>query len=165
MIRSAPDRKLDARRVGLASAIGTTIEWYDFFIYGTAAAVVFAPQFFPQVSSVNAMLASFATFAIGFIARPLGGIVMGHFGDRIGRKSTLMWCLLLMGIATFGIGLLPTYVSIGVWAPILLIVFRFVQGFALGGEWGGAVLMSVEHAPEGKRGLFGSFVALGLPAG
>ncbi len=159
------NRAVDARRVGLASAIGTTIEWYDFFIYGTAAAVVFAPQFFPQVSSAGATLASFATFAVGFIARPLGGVVMGHFGDRIGRKSTLVWCLLLMGLATFGIGLLPNYMRIGVWAPILLIIFRFVQGFALGGEWGGAVLMSVEHAPQGKRGLFGSFVALGLPAG
>lgn len=155
----------DARRVAVASAIGTTIEWYDFFIYGTAAAVVFAPQFFPQVSPLAGMLAAFATFAVGFIARPLGGIVMGHFGDRIGRKSTLVWCLLLMGGATFGIGLLPSYARLGVWAPVLLVVFRFVQGFALGGEWGGAVLMSVEHAPHDRRGLFGSFVALGLPAG
>ena len=159
------DRKVEARRVALASAIGTTIEWYDFFIYGTAAAVVFGPQFFPQVSPLAGILASFATFAIGFGARPLGGIVMGHFGDRIGRKSTLVWCLLLMGISTFGIGLLPGYASIGVWAPALLVFLRFLQGFALGGEWGGAVLMSVEHAPQGRRGLFGSFVALGLPAG
>jgi MFS family permease len=149
----------------MASAIGTTIEWYDFFIYGTAAAVVFAPQFFPQVSPLAGTLASFATFAIGFIARPLGGVVMGHFGDRIGRKSTLVWCLLLMGLATFGIGILPNYEQIGVWAAGLLVLFRFVQGFALGGEWGGAVLMSVEHAPQSRRGLFGSFVALGLPAG
>jgi metabolite-proton symporter len=154
-----------ARRVAVASAIGTTIEWYDFFIYGTAAAVVFAPQFFPQVSPLAGTLASFATFAVGFIARPLGGVVMGHFGDRIGRKSTLVWCLVLMGVATFGIGLLPNYESAGVWAPVLLVLFRFVQGFALGGEWGGAVLMSVEHAPQSRRGLFGSFVALGLPAG
>jgi MFS family permease len=165
MIRSATDRKLEARRVALASAIGTTIEWYDFFIYGTAAAVVFAPQFFPQVSSLAGTLASFATFAIGFIARPLGGVVMGHFGDRVGRKSTLVWCLVLMGLSTFAIGLLPGYARIGVWAPALLVFLRFVQGFALGGEWGGAVLMSVEHAPQGRRGLFGSFVALGLPAG
>src|SRR5216684_1548512 len=154
-----------ARRVAVASAIGTTIEWYDFFIYGTAAAVVFAPQFFPQVSPLAGTLASFATFAVGFIARPLGGVVMGHFGDRIGRKSTLVWCLVLMGLATFGIGVLPNYARIGVWAPLLLVLFRFVQGFALGGEWGGAVLMSVEHAPQSRRGLFGSFVALGLPAG
>src|SRR5215831_10413792 len=165
MVITISDRAIEARRVALASAIGTTIEWYDFFIYGTAAAVVFAPQFFPQVSPLAGVLASFATFAIGFLARPLGGIVMGHFGDRIGRKSTLVWCLLLMGIATFGIGVLPNYSRLGVWAPLLLVFFRFVQGFALGGEWGGAVLMSVEHAPEGKRGLFGSFVALGLPAG
>jgi MFS family permease len=165
MIQSATDRKVEARRVALASAIGTTIEWYDFFIYGTAAAVVFAPKFFPQVSALAGTLASFATFAIGFGARPLGGIVMGHFGDRVGRKATLVWCLLLMGISTFGIGLLPTYSSIGAWAPALLVSLRFLQGFALGGEWGGAVLMSVEHAPKGKRGLFGSFVALGLPAG
>ena len=163
--RSTTDRKVEARRVALASAIGTTIEWYDFFIYGTASAVVFAPQFFPQVSALAGTLASFATFAIGFGARPLGGIVMGHFGDRVGRKSTLVWCLLLMGVSTFGIGLLPTYASIGAWAPALLVFLRFLQGFALGGEWGGAVLMSVEHAPQGKRGLFGSFVALGLPAG
>jgi MFS family permease len=155
----------EARRVAFASAIGTTIEWYDFFIYGTAAAVVFAPQFFPQVSELAGRLASFATFAIGFIARPLGGIVMGHFGDRLGRKSMLVWSLMLMGLSTFSIGLLPSYAQIGVWAPVLLIVLRFIQGFALGGEWGGAVLMSVEHAPQGRRGLFGSFVALGLPMG
>jgi metabolite-proton symporter len=155
----------DARRVALAGAIGTTIEWYDFFIYGTAAAVVFAPQFFPQVSELAGTLAAFATFAIGFIARPLGGIAMGHFGDRLGRKSMLVWSLLLMGLATLGIGLLPNYATLGAWAPALLVAFRFVQGFALGGEWGGAVLMSVEHAPSHRRGLFGSFVALGLPAG
>ena len=165
MIKSTTDRKVEARRVALASAIGTTIEWYDFFIYGTAAAVVFAPQFFPQASPLAGTLASFATFAIGFGARPFGGIVMGHFGDRVGRKSTLVWCLLLMGVATFGIGLLPGYASIGALAPALLVFLRFLQGFALGGEWGGAVLMSVEHAPKGRRGLFGSFVALGLPIG
>src|SRR5690349_11098942 len=152
----------DPRRVAVASAIGTTIEWYDFFIYGTAAAVVFAPQFFPQVSELAGTLAAFATFAIGFIARPLGGIAMGHFGDRLGRKSMLVWSLLLMGLSTLGIGLLPNYATLGAWAPALLVAFRFVQGFALGGEWGGAVLMSVEHAPDTRRGLFGSFVALGL---
>jgi metabolite-proton symporter len=163
---SAPNRSAgEARRVALAGAIGTTIEWYDFFIYGTAAAVVFAPQFFPQVSELAGTLAAFATFAIGFIARPLGGIAMGHFGDRLGRKSMLVWSLMLMGLSTLGIGLLPNYSQLGVWAPVLLVTFRFVQGFALGGEWGGAVLMSVEHAPHGRRGFFGSFVALGLPAG
>ena len=161
----APMSSADARRVALASAIGTTIEWYDFFIYGTAAALVFAPQFFPQVSELAGTLAAFATFAIGFLARPLGGIVMGHYGDRIGRKSMLVWSLMMMGVSTLAIGLLPNYAQIGVWAPGLLIALRFIQGFALGGEWAGAVLMSVEHAPPGRRGLFGSFVALGLPAG
>jgi metabolite-proton symporter len=160
-----PSAGADARRVALASAVGTTIEWYDFFIYGTAAATVFGPQFFPQVSERAGTLASFATFAVGFIARPLGGVVMGHYGDRAGRKFMLVWSLLLMGSATLAIGLLPTYARIGMWAPALLVTLRFVQGFALGGEWGGAVLMSVEHAPEEKRGLFGSVVALGLPAG
>ena len=162
---SAAPVPIDARRVAFASAIGTTIEWYDFFIYGTAAATVFGPQFFPQVSELAGTLAAFATFGIGFIARPLGGVVMGHYGDRLGRKFMLVWSLMLMGLATLGIGLLPTYASIGAWAPALLVALRFVQGFALGGEWGGAVLMSVEHAPQGKRGLFGSFVALGLPIG
>jgi metabolite-proton symporter len=161
-----PDRTAaEARRVALAGGIGTTIEWYDFFIYGTAAAVVFAPQFFPQVSDLAGTLAAFGTFAIGFIARPLGGVAMGHYGDRLGRKSMLVWSLMLMGLATLGIGLLPNYSQLGVWAPLLLVALRFVQGFALGGEWGGAVLMSVEHAPHGRRGFYGSFVALGLPAG
>ena len=163
---TSPERSAgEARRVAIASAIGTTIEWYDFFIYGTAAAVVFGPQFFPNVSELAGTLAAFATFAIGFIARPLGGIVMGHFGDRLGRKSMLVWSLMLMGLSTLAIGLLPNHSQIGIWAPALLIAFRFIQGFALGGEWGGAVLMSVEHAPQARRGFFGSFVALGLPAG
>ena len=162
---AARDAAAEARRVAVASAVGTTIEWYDFFIYGTAAAVVFGPQFFPQVSELAGRLAAFGTFAIGFIARPLGGLVMGHYGDRLGRKSMLVWALMLMGLSTFAIGLLPTYASIGVWAPALLILLRTVQGFALGGEWAGAVLMSVEHAPQHRRGLFGSFVALGLPSG
>ena len=122
----------DARRVALASAVGTTVEWYDFFIYGTAAATVFGPQFFPQVSEVAGTLAAFATFGIGFIARPLGGVVMGHYGDRIGRKGMLVWALLLMGGATMGIGLLPTYATIGAWAPVLLVTLRFVQGFEIG---------------------------------
>src|SRR5688572_274518 len=155
----------EARRVAVASAIGTTIEWYDFFIYGTAAAVVFGPQFFPQASPVGSTLAAFATFAVAFGARPLGGVVMGHFGDRLGRRSMLVWSLLLMGLSTFAIALLPTCATIGAWAPALLVACRFVQGFALGGEWGGAILMAVEHAPQHRRGLFGSVVALGLPAG
>ena len=144
-------RTSEARKVAVASAIGTTIEWYDFFSYGTAAAVVFAPQFFPQVSPLAGTMASFATFAVGFVARPLGGVVMGHFGDRTGRKSMLVWSLMLMGVSTFGIGLLPNYAQIGVWAPVSLVALRFIQGFALGGEWGGAVLMSVEHAPDARR--------------
>ena len=111
------ERAADARRVAIASGVGTTIEWYDFFIYGTAAAVVFGPQFFPRVSALAGTLAAFATFAIGFVARPLGGIVMGHFGDRVGRKAALVWCLVLMGVSTFAIGLLPNYARLGVWAP------------------------------------------------
>jgi metabolite-proton symporter len=162
---TAPPVRGDARRVAVASAIGTTIEWYDFFIYGTAAATVFGPRFFPQVSPVAGTLAAFATFGAGFVARPIGGIVMGHFGDRVGRKSMLVWSLMLMGVSTLGVGLLPDYSQIGLWAPALLLVCRLVQGFALGGEWGGAVLMSVEHAPEERRGFYGSIVALGLPAG
>jgi MFS family permease len=161
----AEPRRTDARRAAIASAIGTTIEWYDFFIYGTAAATVFGPRFFPQVSPVAGTLASFATVGDGFVARPVGGVVMGHFGDRAGRKSMLVWSLMLMGLSTLGIGVLPDYSHIGVWAPALLIVCRLVQGFALGGEWGGAVLMSVEHAPEARRGFYGSVVALGLPIG
>jgi metabolite-proton symporter len=152
-------------RVAVASAIGTTIEWYDFFIYGTAAAVVFGPQFFPRASPLAGTLAAFLTLAVGFLARPLGGIVMGHFGDRMGRKSMLVWSLMLMGFSTFAIGLLPNYSRLGVWAPALLVTLRFIQGVALGGEWGGAVLMSVEHAPRQRRGFFGSFVALGVPGG
>jgi metabolite-proton symporter len=154
-----------ARRVAIASAVGTTVEWYDYFIYGTAAATVFGPLFFPKASPAVGTLSAFATFGVGFLARPLGGVVMGHFGDRVGRKSMLVTSLLLMGASTLGIGLLPDYSQIGVWAPTLLIVLRLIQGFALGGEWGGAVLMSVEHAPAGRRGFFGSIVGMGLPIG
>src|SRR4051794_1002477 len=150
------------RSVALASYIGTTIEWYDFFIYGTAAALVFGKQFFPTISPLAATLAAFATFSVGFIARPLGGIVMGNFGDRVGRKSMLVVSLLIMGIATMLVGFLPGYAAIGVLAPILLLVLRLAQGFGVGGEWGGAVLMAVEHAPPGKRSLYGSFPQLGV---
>ncbi|MDQ1105634.1 MFS transporter [Nocardioides zeae] len=153
------------RRVAAASLIGTTIEWYDYFIFGSAAALVFGPLFFPQADPLTGTLAAFATFAVGFIARPIGGIVMGHFGDRVGRKSMLVTSMMLMGVATVLIGLLPTYETIGIAAPILLVVLRLVQGFGVGGEWGGAVLMSVEYAPPRRRAIFGSLPQMGLPAG
>jgi MHS family shikimate/dehydroshikimate transporter-like MFS transporter len=152
-------------RVVLASFIGTTIEWYDFFLYGTAAALVFNRLFFPTLDPVAGTMASFGTYAVGFFARPVGGIVFGHFGDRMGRKSMLVTTLMLMGMATFLIGLLPTYDQAGVWAPALLVVLRFVQGFGVGGEWGGAVLMAVEHGHAGRRGLYASWVQAGVPAG
>ncbi|MFC9841454.1 MFS transporter [Rhodococcus sp. NPDC127530] len=149
----------------MASFIGTTVEYYDFFIYGTAAALVFPKLFFPEVSSSIGILLSFATFGVGFLARPLGGIVFGHFGDRVGRKQMLVISLVGMGVATMLMGLLPTYAQIGVAAPILLTLLRLVQGFAVGGEWGGATLMAVEHAPQAKKGFFGSFSQMGAPAG
>jgi metabolite-proton symporter len=153
------------RQVALASFIGTAIEWYDFFLYGTAAALVFNKLFFPNADPLIGTLSAFATFAVGFAARPIGGIVFGHYGDRVGRKSMLVISLLIMGLATAAIGLLPTYSSIGIAAPILLVALRMLQGLGVGGEWGGAVLMSVEHAPKGKRGLYGSFPQMGVPAG
>ncbi len=152
-------------RVVLASFIGTTIEWYDFFLYGTAAALVFGEIFFPTLDPLAGTMASFATYAVGFFARPVGGIVFGHFGDRMGRKSMLVTTLMMMGLATFLIGVLPTYAQIGVAAPILLVLLRFVQGFGVGGEWGGAVLMAVEHGHAGRRGLYASWVQAGVPAG
>jgi MFS transporter, MHS family, shikimate and dehydroshikimate transport protein len=153
------------RQVALASFIGTAIEWYDFFLYGTAAALIFGELFFPEFSSTAGTLAAFSTYAVGFAARPLGGIVFGHYGDKIGRKAMLVLSLLIMGISTALIGLLPTFESIGVLAPILLVVLRFCQGIGVGGEWGGAVLMAVEHAPEGRRGFYGSWPQMGVPAG
>ncbi|MFJ5263823.1 MFS transporter [Streptomyces sp. NPDC088387] len=152
-------------RVATASFIGTAVEWYDYFIYGLAAAIVFGPLFFPSVSSVAGTMAAFATYSVGFFARPVGGIVMGHFGDRVGRKSMLVVSLLTMGLATVGIGLLPTYDTVGVWAPVLLVTLRFIQGIGVGGEWGGAVLMAVEHAPERKKAFYGSFPQMGVPGG
>jgi len=151
--------------VALASFIGTAIEWYDFFLYGTAAALIFGELFFPEFSSTAGTLAAFSTYAVGFAARPLGGLVFGHYGDKIGRKAMLILSLLIMGIATALIGVLPTFESIGVLAPILLVVLRFCQGIGVGGEWGGAVLMAVEHAPEGRRGFYGSWPQMGVPAG
>ncbi|MEJ2860721.1 MFS transporter [Actinomycetospora flava] len=159
---SAPHRP---RRVALAGLIGTTIEWYDFFIYGTAAALVFAPQFFPQVSPVAGTLAALSTYAIGFVARPVGGAVMGHYGDRLGRRRMLVASLLIMGVGTLLIGLLPTYAAIGVAAPVLLVLLRFVQGIGVGGEWGGATLLALEHAPPRKRTLYSSLPQVGLPLG
>ncbi|RZT86782.1 putative MFS family arabinose efflux permease [Pseudonocardia sediminis] len=153
------------RRVALASLVGTSIEWYDFYIYGLAAIIVFGPQFFPGASTLAATLAAFGTFAVGFVARPIGGVIFGHLGDKLGRKNTLVATLLTMGISTALIGLLPTYATIGVAAPILLVLLRVLQGFAVGGEWGGAVLISVEHAPEKRRGFFGAFPQLGVPIG
>ena len=149
----------------VASFVGTAIEWYDFFLYGTAAALVFGPLFFPNVDPLIGTLSSFGTFAVGFVARPLGGIVFGHFGDRVGRRSMLIYSLVIMGVATFLIGLLPTYATIGVWAPVLLVLLRCAQGIGVGGEWGGAVLMAVEHSPPGRRGLSGSWPQMGVPAG
>jgi metabolite-proton symporter len=153
------------RRVVGASLVGTTIEWYDFFIYASAASLVFGKLFFPALDGSTALLASFATLGVSFVARPIGGMVAGHLGDRFGRKSILVATLLLMGISTIGVGLLPGYASIGVAAPILLVVLRLLQGLSAGGEWGGAALMSVEHAPPGRRGYFGSFPQIGVPIG
>jgi metabolite-proton symporter len=148
-------------KVALASLIGTSIEWYDYFLYGTAAALVFNKLFFPSYDPIIGTLLAFATFSLGFLARPLGGIVFGHYGDKIGRKKMLYLTLMIMGLATACIGLLPTYNSIGIWAPVLLITMRLLQGFGLGGEWGGAVLMAVEHAPANRRGFYGSWPQLG----
>jgi MHS family shikimate/dehydroshikimate transporter-like MFS transporter len=148
-----------------ASVLGTVVEWYDFLIYGTAAALVFNKLFFPSFAPAAGTIAALGTYAVGFAARPLGGIVFGHFGDRLGRKTMLMLTMIIMGTGTFLIGCLPTFEQIGIWAPVLLIVLRFIQGFGLGGEWGGAVLMVIEHAPNGRRGLYGSLVQLGFPLG
>jgi metabolite-proton symporter len=153
------------RLVAVASFIGTTIEWYDFFLYGTAAALVFNRLFFPTFDPLMGTLAAFGTYAVGFIARPVGGIVIGHYGDKIGRKSMLVLTLVVMGVATFLIGLLPTYEQIGPWAAVGLVLLRVAQGFGVGGEWGGAVLMAVEHAPPGTRGYYGSWPQIGVPAG
>ena len=160
---SAPRESV--RRVALASMIGTSIEWYDFFIFGTASALVFGRLFFPTFSELAGTLAAFATFAVGFVARPVGGLLFGHIGDRIGRKTTLVVTLTMMGVATFLMGLMPTYAVIGVWAPILMVVLRFAQGLAVGGEWGGAVLMATEHSDRKRRGFFGSFAQVGSAVG
>jgi metabolite-proton symporter len=153
------------RRAVIASTVGTTVEWYDFFLYGTAAALIFPKVFFPGGSTYSGVLASFATQFVGFAARPIGAAIFGHYGDRIGRKATLVTTLLLMGIATFCIGLLPSRASIGVLAPFLLVFLRILQGIGVGGEWGGSVLMSMEWGPQRRRGLMASFPQLGVPLG
>jgi metabolite-proton symporter len=157
--------KSELRTVVLSSLVGTTVEWYDFFLYGTAAGIVFPKLFFPSNDPATGTLLAFATFAVGFVARPVGGLVFGHIGDRIGRKNTLVATMLIMGVATFLIGVIPTYAAIGITAPILLVALRVAQGIAVGGEWGGAVLMAVEYAPRGKRGFYGSMPQIGLAIG
>ncbi|MFM9558417.1 MULTISPECIES: MFS transporter [Streptomyces] len=158
-------RTRQLRRVALSGLLGTAVEFYDFLVYGTVAALVFGELFFPGADPAVGTIAAFGTFAAGYLARPLGGIVFGHFGDRLGRKSMLLLTMGLMGGASFLIGLLPTYDTIGVWAPVLLITLRVVQGIAIGGEWGGATLMVVEHAGERRRGLWSSFTQMGAPLG
>lgn len=158
-------RTRDYILAGWASMAGTTIEWYDFFLYGTAAALIFNKVFFPTLDPILGTLAAFATYGVGFVGRPMGGIVFGHFGDRIGRKSMLLATLLLMGIPSVVIGLIPSYQCIGYWAAALLVAMRFMQGMAVGGEWGGAVLPAVEHKPAGSKGFFGSLPQTGVGFG
>ena len=154
------------RKVALTSLAGTSIEWYDFFLYGTAAAIIFPKAFFPaDMPAMIALIASFSTFAVGFLARPLGGIVFGHFGDRVGRKKTLVTALMIMGISTTLIGFLPTYDTIGYIAPLILVLLRFAQGLAIGGQWGGAMLLVTESAPPDKRGWYGAYAQAGAPIG
>ena len=162
--RNAPPSN-DPRVVGLASMIGTSIEWYDYVLYGTAAALIFNKIFFPAFDPLTGTLAAFATYAVGFFARPFGGLIFGHFGDKIGRKKMLLLSLILMGVPTILIGLIPSYEQIGYWAAVLLVLMRIIQGIAVGGEWGGAVLMAVEHAPKGKKGFFGSLPQAGMAPG
>jgi hypothetical protein len=154
-----------ARKAGITAFVGTTIEWFDFYIYGTASALVLGPLFFPDASPAVGTLAAFATFAVGFVARPVGGVVFGHFGDKFGRKNAVIITLALMGLGTVGVGLLPTYSQIGIWAPILLVALRVLQGIAMGGEWGGAVLIATEFAPPKKKVLYGAFAQQGSPVG
>ena len=162
----ADSQTKNIRKVALTSLAGTSIEWYDFFLYGTAAAIIFPKAFFPSdMPAMVALIASFSTFAVGFLARPLGGIIFGHFGDRVGRKQTLVLALLIMGSSTTLIGLLPTYATIGYIAPLILVLLRFVQGLAIGGQWGGAMLLVTESAPSDKRGWYGAYAQAGAPIG
>jgi MFS transporter, MHS family, shikimate and dehydroshikimate transport protein len=151
--------------IAFASAIGTTIEWYDFFLFGVVTPLVLNKLFFPNFDPLVGTLLAYTTFFVGFISRPIGGIIFGHYGDRIGRKTVLVLTILIMGVATFLIGLLPTYASVGIWAPVMLLFLRIFQGIGIGGEWGGAVLMAVEHSPAGRRGFYGSWPQIGVPAG
>src|SRR3954454_9085152 len=162
---SASITKSQRTKAAVASTVGTTIEWYDFFLYGTAAALVFPSVFFPNESALAGTLSSFATYFVGFAARPVGAAIFGHYGDRIGRKAALIMTLSLMGIATFLMGVLPGYATIGVLAPILLVVLRIVQGIGVGGEWGGSVLMSMEWGSRRRRGFMASLPQLGVPIG
>ncbi|MGA7326384.1 MAG: MFS transporter [Rhodomicrobium sp.] len=162
---NAASRKVGLLSIIFAGSIGTIIEWYDFLIYGTAAALVFNSLFFPNFDPTTGTLASLGTYAVGFFARPFGAAIFGRFGDRIGRKKMLMVTMGVMGLGTFAIGLMPTYEQIGIWAPILLVTLRFIQGVGLGGEWGGASLIVLEHAPSNRRGLFGSLIQIGFPLG
>ena len=160
------DQQANMRKVAMTSLAGTSIEWYDFFLYGTAAAIIFPKAFFPQeLPPMVLLIISFSTFAVGFIARPLGGLIFGHFGDRIGRKRTLVVALMMMGVATTLIGFLPTYATIGIAAPLLLVALRFVQGLAIGGQWGGAMLLVTESAPADQRGWYGAYAQAGAPMG
>lgn len=161
----AQTKPMSMKMIAFASAIGTTIEWYDFFLYGVVTPIVLNKLFFPNFDPLVGTLLAYTTFFVGFISRPIGGIIFGHYGDRIGRKTVLILTLLIMGVATFLIGFLPTYSSIGIWAPLLLLALRIFQGIGIGGEWGGAVLMSVEHSPPGRRGFYGSWPQIGVPAG
>jgi metabolite-proton symporter len=162
---SAPLENAMFRRVMLSSVVGTAIEWYDFFLYATASALVFSHLFFPRFDPMVGTIAAFGTFMVGYVSRPFGAVLFGHFGDRIGRKATLVTTMVIMGVATFIIGILPTYEQVGIWAPALLILMRFFQGLGVGGEWGGAVLMVVETAPANKRGFYGALPQMGVPIG
>lgn len=161
--QSTKTEATERRRVLIASVVGSVFEWYDFIIYGIASALIFNTLFFPNSTPLVGTIAAFGTYAAGYAARPLGGIVFGHFGDRLGRKAMLSLTLMIMGVGTFLVGCLPTFTQIGIWAPILLIALRFLQGLGIGGEWAGSVLMAVEHAPSNRRGLYGSLVQLGYP--
>ena len=163
--REDAGKDVPVTKLAIASTIGTIIEAYDFVLYGTVAALVFDKLFFPDAAPVVATLAAFATFGVGFLARPVGGAIFGHYGDKVGRKQMLVLALVIMGVATVAIGALPGYDSIGIWAPILLVTLRLIQGAALGGEWGGAVLMVTEYAPKGKRGFYGSWPQIGFAGG